>query len=391
MTLSKTPKTFCRFGILVCLFAIAPLATRAQQKILWEAAVTPSELNVYTDASTTSQVATVLKQNYWVNVVLELNSSGIDWCRIEMPGEAEPAGYVLCKELQQRGTAPEASIHSGPNGGSPRGNDVSAISSQPNSSQQAPIAGSALTDADILSMNKAGLPSSVLIAKIKSSACNFDTSPSQLQQLKAGGVPDDVILAMVEAPPIGEPTREAADAPAPAAAPAARTEDLPDEVGVYIRQHGKLVAIEPEIVNWRTGGVAKSVATLGLDKGHVNGTVSSPHSQLTVSWTAPRSDHGLEFYIRCAEGNSASEYQLLRLWDKSNRREFRAVTGGILHKTGGAKDNDLTFDFEKVGSRTYKIVLNSLGVGDYGFLAPGAVASANVASNGKIYTFRILE
>ena len=239
-------------------------------------------------------------------------------------------------------------------------------------------------------MNKAGLPSSVLIAKIKSSACNFDTSPAQLQTIEGGRTPGRRILAMVEAPD-GEPKPETADAPAPAAAPAARTEDLPDEVGVYIRQHGKLVAIEPEIVNWRTGGVAKSVATLGLDKGHVNGTVASPHSQFTISGARLESDHGVEFYIRCSEGNSASEYQLLRLWEKSNRREFRAITGGILHRSGGAKDNDLTFDFEKVGSRTYRIVLNSLGVGDYGFLAPGAVASANVASNGKIYTFRILE
>ena len=195
---------------------------------------------------------------------------------------------------------------------------------------------------------------------------------------------------MVEAPD-GEPKRETADAPAPAAAPAARTEDLPDEVGVYIRQHGKLVAIEPEIVNWRTGGVAKSVATLGLDKGHINGTVASPHSQFTISGARLESDHGVELYIRCSEGNSASEYQLLRLWEKSNRREFRAITGGILHRSGGAKDNDMSFDFQKVGSRTYRIVLNSLSVGDYGFLAPGAVASANVASNGKIYTFRILE
>lgn len=330
MAVSNIPKTFCQFGLIVCVFAIPAFSTQAQQKILWEAAVTPSELNVYTDASASTRVAMVLKQNYWVNVILEVNSSGIDWCRIEMPGEAEPAGYVLCNDLQQRGVRPTASVHSDLNAGTPRGNDVTAVSSPPNSTEQAPASSGAITDADILSMNKAGLPSSVLIAKIKSSACNFDTSPAQLQQMKVGGVPDDVILAMVEAP-VGEPRREVADAPATAAAPVARTEDLPAEVGVYIRQHGKLVAIEPEIVNWRTGGVAKSVATLGLDKGHVNGTVANPHSQLAASWTALGLDHGLEFYIRCPEGNSASEYQLLRLWEKSNRREFRAVTGGILH------------------------------------------------------------
>jgi hypothetical protein len=49
--------------------------------------------------------------------------------------------------------------------------------------------------------------------------------------------------------------------------------------------HGKLVAIEPEIVNWRTGGVIKNAVTLGLDKGHVNGTVAGPRSKTTVATT----------------------------------------------------------------------------------------------------------
>lgn len=200
MAFSNFPKTFCRFGMIVCVFGITPFAAQAQQKVLWEAAVTPSELNVYTDPSTTARVATVLKQNYWVNVILELNSSGIGWCRIEMPGETEPTGYVFCKDLQQRTAAPKASVHPDLNAGTPLGHDVTAVSSSPNSTEQTSTTAGALTNADILNMNKAGLPSSVLVAKIKSSASNFDTSPAQLQQLKAGGVPDDVILAMVEAP-----------------------------------------------------------------------------------------------------------------------------------------------------------------------------------------------
>lgn len=53
-------------------------------------------------------------------------------------------------------------------------------------------------------MSGAGLPTEVLIAKIKSSWCNFDTAPSALKSLKAAGVSDKVILAMVEAP-VGQP------------------------------------------------------------------------------------------------------------------------------------------------------------------------------------------
>jgi hypothetical protein len=160
---------------------------------------------------------------------------------------------------------------------------------------------------------------------------------------------------------------------------------------VYQVLKGKLVAIEPEIVNWRTGGVIKNAVTLGLDKGHMNGTVSGPHSPLVVATTPLGMGAPLQFYIRCLEGNSASEYQLLRFWQKGNRREFRSVTGGVLHMSGGAEDNVIAFKFEKIAPHTYKVELPAVSLGEYGFLAPGAAASADMASRGKVYTFRIAE
>lgn len=57
-----------------------------------------------------------------------------------------------------------------------------------------------LTNSDVLDLLKAGLPSEVVVAKIKMSRCTFDTSPAVLKELKAEGVPDAVILAMVQAP-----------------------------------------------------------------------------------------------------------------------------------------------------------------------------------------------
>lgn len=57
-----------------------------------------------------------------------------------------------------------------------------------------------LTNNDILGMAKAGLPADVIIAKIQASTCAFDTSPAALEKLKAAGVPDSVILKMVNSP-----------------------------------------------------------------------------------------------------------------------------------------------------------------------------------------------
>ena len=58
-----------------------------------------------------------------------------------------------------------------------------------------------LTNDDVLAMVKAGLSAEIITAKIKASPDRFDTSPTTLAQLKNAGVPDGVILAMVEAVP----------------------------------------------------------------------------------------------------------------------------------------------------------------------------------------------
>jgi hypothetical protein len=57
-----------------------------------------------------------------------------------------------------------------------------------------------LSNKDILTMQTTRLSPDVIVAKIKSSPASFDTSASGLQKLKRAGVPDTVILAMVEAP-----------------------------------------------------------------------------------------------------------------------------------------------------------------------------------------------
>jgi hypothetical protein len=71
--------------------------------------------------------------------------------------------------------------------------------------------------------------------------------------------------------------------------------DLIGEVGVYAVQGNKLIAMEPEIVNWRTGGVLKAIATAGLDKGHVNGTVSGPSSRLDLAAPSMLISQGMVF------------------------------------------------------------------------------------------------
>jgi hypothetical protein len=66
-----------------------------------------------------------------------------------------------------------------------------------------------LTNASILKMHGMRLGADVIVAKIQSSPCEFDTTPGTLVKLKQAGISDKIILAMVQAP--------SASAPPPAA------------------------------------------------------------------------------------------------------------------------------------------------------------------------------
>jgi hypothetical protein len=237
-----------------------------------------------------------------------------------------------------------------------------------------PISG-VMTNRDVVGMVSLGLSDDAITDKIRAATItNFDTSVNGMRALKAAKVSDAVMRAMIN-PPAPVPNNTA-----PTTAP---DSGLPTEIGVYLMVKGKLTEVEPEIVGWQTGGVLKRIATVGFDHGHVNGKIMHPKSPLRV--TVP-----VEFIIRTPEGTSATEYQFIRLYEKGNRREFRAMTGGVFHASGGAERTTVEFKPEKMAPRTWKIRLNQLDVGEYGLLPPG-VSSASISSSGKMYTFGVLE
>jgi hypothetical protein len=232
-----------------------------------------------------------------------------------------------------------------------------------------------LMNQDILDMASLGLGDDVILEKIRTAPeTDFATDLDSLKALKAAHVSDPVIRAMINPKAAAAPT---------AAAPTPANPDIPDDVGLYIKVRGKLNEVSPEVVGYKSGGALKSFATYGMDKGHRNGTVQGPKSALQVGRDA-------EFIVRCPEGTAITEYQLLRLDMKGDRREFRAWTGGVIHSSEGAEKNAEKYDSEKIAPRVFRIKLPPLKKGEYGFLPPGST-SGNIASSGKLYTFGIVE
>jgi hypothetical protein len=237
-----------------------------------------------------------------------------------------------------------------------------------------------LTNDSVIKLMKAGLSEDLIVQTVNSQPGKYLLGADDIVALKNAGVSDKIIAAMLK-----RNENPAGARPASGVGPEVSASGYPNEIGVYIKRDNKWIEIQPEVINWKTGGVLKSIATAGIVKGDVNGHINGRNSRNKVNTP-------LEFCIYAPEGVAITEYQLLRLRDQKEYREFRTVTGGVLHVKGGATRDLLTFDGSKVASRTFVVNLQSLGPGEYGFLPPGAFTSASSASSlGKMYTFSVLE
>lgn len=232
-----------------------------------------------------------------------------------------------------------------------------------------------LTNDSIVKMVKADLSEDLIVNMIQSQPGKYSVSPDTILKLKSDGVTDKELNAMI--------SRGSASGPSPTSkgnGPAVATAGLnvpaDIEIGVYYKKAGTWNEMLPEVVNWKTGGVMKSIASAGMVKGDVNGRISGPNSRNSL--TSP-----IEVVIYTPEGVAITEYQLLHLREHSDSREFRTVTGGVMHVSGGATRDVVPLEGTKLATRTYKVLLPSLGAGEYGFLPPGAFGSANSASIGE--------
>lgn len=233
----------------------------------------------------------------------------------------------------------------------------------------------------VIKLVKSGLGEDLIVQTITASAGKYDVSADALIALKQAGVTDKELGAMI--------TKNSGPAPVVVAAAAPSGPALPagvDEVGVYYKDKtGTWVEFKPEIVNYKSGGVLKSIATNGIIKGDKNGHI--PGKSAALSLNSP-----VQVLIYAPEGTAPEEYQLLKLRENSDNREFRSETGGVFHSSGGAERDRKDFTTTKIGPRLYTFTLGPENKpGEYGILPPGAISSTNSASAGKIDTFHLAE
>jgi hypothetical protein len=233
-----------------------------------------------------------------------------------------------------------------------------------------------MTNDSVLRMHSAGLTDDLIVQTIDSQPGRYDTGPDTLIALKKAGLSDSILAAMsakarrqitnLDTPPV----REIALSPV-------------NEIGVYYKDKtGQWVLMDSEIVHIKSGGFIKNTLSDGIIKTDRNGVVNGRESKLLLA-------RPIEFLIYTPDGVTASEYELLAFRLNSKNREFRVLTGGIIHSTGGAQRDDVPFTPTRIAPRTWTFTLDRKTPGaEYGILPPG---TGNITNGGKIYTFAISE
>jgi hypothetical protein len=255
-----------------------------------------------------------------------------------------------------------------------------------------------ITNKDVIDMAGLGLSDDVIISKIRSASAGgtlqFDTSVDGLKQLKVAKVSDDVIKVMINPAPPAAPV-------VVAATPISNDPNLPPpEVGVYWKNSNAFVLIEGQAISQtKVGGKAGSMFTYGMRNEHWDAFLNGPQSKNVINDRMP------VFYLYVPDGASSSDFVLISLEKKGDRREFQigsfgGISGG---KSGVKRDKEVAFTAEHAGIRTYRIKLAAamkpgeyaffMGTGQQSTMAGGSSGGARSggAAAGRVYDFRIPE
>ena len=261
---------------------------------------------------------------------------------------------------------------------------------------QSAAGGEVLTNDKVIMMVKAGLPPSLIVAKIRASKTNFNTNTEELIRLQGARVPTEIINAMVEASThasavtssIGAGDVSKADPNDPTSA---------HEAGIYLYQEKdrqrKMIQLEPSTSKQtKSGGFLASAITYGIAKIKIKAALSGQSAALQIDQPRPV----FYFYFEVKNSGlsnssyyatSPNEFVLVKMDTRANTREVIISQANAFGAQSGTMDKAAReFAYEKIGPGVYKVSPKvDLAEGEYGFYNGGAGPSGGA----KIFDFGI--
>lgn len=270
------------------------------------------------------------------------------------------------------------------------------------SAATASFAQDAMTNDEVIQLTKAGLSSSVVIGKIRTSKTNFDMSTDALIKLKTAGVSDDVVAAMLEA----KSGKSVSTSSAPAGQAAAGDPNDPmskHSYGIYYYEDNggqqKMTQLQANVsAQNRTGGqFTASITPFGLGKVKTKANLPGRTADLQLSTLKPV----FYFYLDASSGglNTASgipstpnEFTLVRFNQRSDNREVTIAKANSWGGKGGLSDEYVVpLTAEDLGNGIFKVTPSmDLKKGEYGFyLVNSGNSNTSAGVGSKFFDFGI--
>jgi hypothetical protein len=240
------------------------------------------------------------------------------------------------------------------------------------------LAQEVLTNDSVVQMIKAGLPESLVITKIRSTANKFDLRTESLVSLKKAGVSDKVLEAMMN-PGSGTAAAPAPAAPAPATAAAAPApggaQQLRDRDTIYHVVGGKYVEMFATSANLETNMVffqSKSEVVLEGRKSRYR--IADKQPVFLSTW-----------------GPTDAPLVKLKPGDTNDDRNLKISSGAFMpfggtQKMGVRNEDKIATNVERDPRGFFKVTPAApLPPGEYGFI----LASGFGAGVGKVFDFGV--
>jgi hypothetical protein len=262
-----------------------------------------------------------------------------------------------------------------------------------------------LDNKSIIALHQLGLGETVIINKIKTSRCNFDTSLDGLKQIKADNISDSVISAMIMAPSQGAaPAASAPAAPVAASAPSGDPNDptAMHEPGIWLYQENgdkKMTKLEPSVITkMESGGGAiwgMAWGATAKSRADLNGAAAAVQinrrKPVFYFYFDPSNQSG-------AAATSPTEFVLAQMEVRKKDDERRMVVGQMNaysgSKTGPDQKDVRKITFDRLASGIYKVSpQDDLADGEYAFYYAGSAPVVGyyfvMGAGGKLFDFGI--
>jgi hypothetical protein len=228
----------------------------------------------------------------------------------------------------------------------------------------------------IVRLMKSGMSEDLIINVVQQQPGTYSLGADDLIALKAAGVSERLISAMLAKGKGETPGSTPAGAAKPGGGPSPRTSVTGP--GLYYKKGSDYFELLTEDVDWKTSGAMKSFVSAGIVKKNLDGNLAGASSRNFLNYP-------VEIVLSPPSGLTVNSYILLPMKPGKGIREFSV--GPVNQKSGVAR-GAIAFGVEKVGDNLFRMVLATpLPPSEYGILAATPPASGE---SSKMYTFRVL-